>query len=192
MYKFVLLIFIFAITLFSKPQTNFEIISDFNNQFVIQINDFLLQKKVSQISINSNESEISSLLKNSLIQKLSSSNILLSENSSLKINLLPIYAGVEYKNYSESNDSLNRIVKYKIQGNYSDGNIVVNSPEADYIFNDTISRNDIETLENKQLDFTRGVIPNPERTFFERFVEPVAIIATAALTVFLLFSLRTN
>ena len=192
MFKSILFVIICTLSLYSKPLTNFEILTDFNEKFVIQINDFLLQQKVSQITINTNESEISSLLKNALIQKLSSVSIAVSENSNSKINLLPIYAGVEYQNYSESNDSLKRIIKYRIQGNYSDGNTIVNIPEADYIFNDIISRNNINILENKQLDFTRGVIPNPEKTFFERFVEPVAIIATAALTVFLLFSLRTN
>lgn len=192
MLKYSIIFFIFSVLGYTKPATNLEVISEFNTQYVEQISNFLITNKVDKISINTKESDFLSFLKNSMIEKLISSGIVLSENHPIKIQILPINVGVEYQNYSESSDSLNRIITYQVKGNFSNGDILLVIPEANFTFKDIISRYDLEILENKQLDFARGIIPNPNRNFFERVVEPIAIIATAALTVFLLFTLRTN
>ncbi len=192
MLKYAIIFFIISVWVYSKQVTNLEIISDFNVKYVEQISKFLKLNNVDKISINTKESDFLSLLKNSLVEKLISSSIVLSENYSTKLQLLQINVGVEYQNYSETSDSLNRIITYQVKGNFTNGDISLVVPEANFTFKDTISRYDLEIIENKQLDFAHGAIPNPNKNFFERVVEPIAIIATAALTVFLLFTLRTN
>jgi hypothetical protein len=57
---------------------------------------------------------------------------------------------------------------------------------------DTVARSAVSGLQSRQYDFTQGTVPEQQGSFWKTVVEPAVIVAAAALTIFLFFTVRTQ
>lgn len=80
--------------------------------------------------------------------------------------------------------------KIKISGNYSIKNNSFIYKEFHYNFLDTVKVDSIKVLENSSYLFTQGDVP-PE-PFFSSLFEPLIAIGTAAIAVYLFFTIRSK
>lgn len=100
---------------------------------------------------------------------------------------------VQYQIYPEDSDSLYRIINVEIVASFTDKNKrVVSLPEIKESFKEAISRDNIDYVENTPYTFAKSKVPEKPKSFWKEIIEPVAIITTGALTVFLFFSVRSN
>lgn len=79
-----------------------------------------------------------------------------------------------------------------IKGSYSiikDSNYLLTN-EINYSKSDTVNYDDIKSLENNVLPYTKGEIPS--EPVFSSLLEPVIAISAAALTVILFFTVRSK
>lgn len=61
-----------------------------------------------------------------------------------------------------------------------------------YSYQDEIFSNQINVVENKNYPFTKGIISKNESDFFSEFLEPIIITGTIAITIVLLFTVRSQ
>ncbi len=98
---------------------------------------------------------------------------------------------VNYSNFLNDSDSLVRIVK--ISGYVSGNNAKYkNYYGLDLAYCDTISRVAVPFIENPAIDYTCSNVPQEEKTFFQKAVEPFILISSAIISVLILFSVRSN
>ncbi len=120
-------------------------------------------------------------------------NIILSEKAKSRCSVSILDYGVRYSAYKPNSDSLLREVTF-----IGSGTVITNSgssspiPHISVSLKDIISRSSISAIENPNVPFTQSVPPPEETTFWKEIAEPVIFISSAALTVFLLFSVRSN
>ncbi|GAB6282418.1 MAG: hypothetical protein STSR0008_11640 [Ignavibacterium sp.] len=80
--------------------------------------------------------------------------------------------------------------KISLKGNYS---LLLNYTKSDsfnYSFSDTIKYEKAKEFENLSIPFTQGQIPS--EPLFSSIIEPIVLIGSAALTVFLFFNIRSK
>jgi len=80
--------------------------------------------------------------------------------------------------------------KLEISGNYSIKNKSFVYKEFHYSHIDTVRVDNVKTLENSSYSFTQGNVP-PE-PFFSSLFEPLIAVGTAAIAVFLFFTIRSK
>ncbi len=80
--------------------------------------------------------------------------------------------------------------KIEISGNYSIKNNSFIYKEFHYNYLDTVKVDNVKTLENNSYPFTQGNVP--AEPFFSSLFEPLVAIGTAAIAVFLFFTIRSK
>ena len=80
--------------------------------------------------------------------------------------------------------------KVEISGNYLIKNNTFSYKEFNYKYLDTVKVDNVKTLENISYPFTQGNIPT--EPFFSSLFEPLVAIGTAAIAVFLFFTIRSK
>ncbi len=101
--------------------------------------------------------------------------------------------GVRYERLSEYDDSLRRICAVAFAGTFiRQSGEVTAFPATTITHSDVIALSDVTSAEAGGYDFSRGAIPARESGFMSDIVEPLVIISTAALTVLLLFTVRSQ
>lgn len=80
--------------------------------------------------------------------------------------------------------------KVEISGNYLIKNNTFSYKEFNYKYLDTVKVDNVKTLENISYPFTQGNIP--AEPFFSSLFEPLVAIGTAAIAVFLFFTIRSK
>jgi hypothetical protein len=80
--------------------------------------------------------------------------------------------------------------KLEISGNYSIKNNSFVYKEFHYSYVDTVKVDNVKTLENSSYSFTQGNVPS--EPFFSSLFEPLIAIGTAAIAVFLFFTIRSK
>jgi hypothetical protein len=108
-----------------------------------------------------------------------------------KVNLKTKYKQIYTKNFLGS-----KRVKRQVEVNYNYSIKDIRSNEE--VFRDSISKkysdsfdmNDLENIENANLRFTRGTLP--EENFFSRYLLPGVIIISSAIAVILFFTIRSK
>lgn len=119
--------------------------------------------------------------------------IVLNEKASARCSVSILDYSIHYTNYKSSADSLYREVNF-----IGSGAIVTKSghskpiPVISLSLRDIIFRSAISSVENPYLPFTQAAPPPEETSFWKEIAEPVIFVSSAALTVFLLFSVRSN
>ena len=78
----------------------------------------------------------------------------------------------------------------EISGNYSIKNNSFTFEKFQYNYVDTVRVDNVKTLENNSYSFTQGNVP-PE-PFFSSLFEPLIAVGTAAIAVFLFFTIRSK
>ncbi len=80
--------------------------------------------------------------------------------------------------------------KIEISGSYSLNKGTINSERFNYIYNDTVSVDDLRTIENPSFPFTQSEVPS--EPFLSGLFEPAVAIGSAALAVILFFTVRSK
>ena len=130
----------------------------------------LLELKKHHILININNSNIDTL------------------KGAIKIIIEDVF--IEFNHLENSPDFLSRLAKIKLS--------IINNLEAPAV--DTIEVSYLDTLDFKELNtvnksnfgFAIANAPEKKRTCWEKFIEPVILVTTAAITTFLFFSVRSK
>jgi len=188
----ILLGFIFVNYSVLFSQTNLEICSQLINQSVKSI-DSLLNKNDDSIKLDiilpSSYEELRPFIVNSF---LSNGFSLLKDSSNVNLIYALTDINVSYSNINQfsffSDDELIREISI------SGSTIFVNKSQQPYKFyynySDTVKYIDIESLENKNLKFTQGKIP--EQPILKNLIQPVIIVGVLISTVILFFTVRSR
>lgn len=70
--------------------------------------------------------------------------------------------------------------------------IVQRLPNVSASYRDSIYRSTIPLVESQQYEFARGIIPDPPGTLFRSLLEPLLVVASAAVVLLLLFTVRSQ
>lgn len=101
--------------------------------------------------------------------------------------------GVRYERLTAYDDSLRRICTVAFAGTFirKSGELAA-FPATTVSHADIIAISDITSAESGGYDFSRGAIPQRDSGFMKDIIEPLVIVSTAALTVLLLFTVRSQ
>lgn len=204
-------LFIFSNTLFS--QTNSESIDPPGSKSNLEIFYILTDSSAANLikNIPGEKKEVIlqlnlgneySILGNKIISSLQENNFFVSVGSikhnevspqaSPTVNFVIDNAGVQYGEMFRNGFLGDYLIPRKI---FLSGNYMVDLKGANYNafnfnFADTIRVDEIKNLENLSFPFTQGEVPI--EPFFSGLLEPVIAIGTAAVAVFLFFSIRSR
>lgn len=64
--------------------------------------------------------------------------------------------------------------------------------EFEEIYQDTVSKEEINQINSEEQTFAKAEIPQEKPTVFEQIIEPLIIVTAAVITVVLLFTIRSN
>lgn len=100
---------------------------------------------------------------------------------------------IRYFRYSESQDSLVREAQILTKGIVQTPTEPMSPlPVCTKILRDTIARADILAIENPGYSFTKAIVPEPEKGLLSEIAEPLVLFTVAAISVLLLFSIRSQ
>ncbi len=180
----------------AQSKTNLEIFYSLVDSSVVRINN-AVPSSIKEIKINFNGGKYFSVFQNQVIYNFVNLGRTVIPDSaydphSTKINYALENAGVQYGEMERDGFFGGFLLprKLKIDGSYSVENGVVTPGDFHFAYQDTISVDDIENLENPSFPFTQGKVP-PE-PFFSSLFEPVVAIGSAALAVILFFTVRSK
>jgi len=190
--KKILIIFLLTATVLSAQiKTNFEVVQDGIDSAVDKVISEINKNDEYSLEINSpNEySSLSASIKNAFSQKI---NIQSSSTENINFTLNEIH--LDYNDcfrdglfgdfYTERIVYINST--YNLEGikNSIKGNSISIS------LKDTISLDKIDDLENNAYNFTRS--EKPEEPFLSGLTEPLIAVSAIAVSIYLLFSVRSN
>ena len=179
----------FPLTLLAEHQSNARIFQMLMQKSATEIESSLLVKNISLQVLGG--SEIRDFARMEFIASLSS-HVTVNEqvlDTSLTIRIDDI--AVSYIESSTS-DSLIRECTVQLTGIIKHGNISKNIPLKKQEYRDIISIDDIPLLEQPDYAFCKGKKPDETSSFFKEIIQPIVFIGTAAFSVFLLYSVRSQ
>lgn len=156
-----------------NTKTNLEIFNDNFELAVLNNIEIIKDTKEQKISINSKQKETNNN------QEIS--------NLSLNINNFEI-------NYNsiDNSDKFQREILLDFVIKYTDSNNNKILLKDKYMYQDTISESEISKVENTNFPISIGKKNKEESTFLDDILEPIIITGTIAVTVILLFTIRSN
>ena len=196
--KIILLqIFLFLLSLSIKAQvkTNLDVMNILIDHSVADISNNI--NKESEIYLNFNSSSKYGLFKNRIITDLQKSVYRLRDMRGQEVTELSYslnHAKVNYEDVIKDGLFGGYLVKRKISigGSYylsKKGNIII-SNNFNYSNTDTVDYDKLKEVENPAYPFSTGDIPSIP--FLSGIWEPVLALGTAAITIFLFFTVRSN
>lgn len=172
--------------------TNILVLDSLANRTAQLIVPALRNSIADSVTIAISPHQADYLIKDALFNKLGS-GIIISEHARNKCSVSILDLSIKYSNNQNSTDSLIREAACSVNSSITTANgRILPLPEIRFKFRDTIARSSVGTLENTSLPFTQSQIPPLESSFWDEIAEPVIYVSSAALTVFLLFSVRSN
>ncbi len=107
-----------------------------------------------------------------------------------KLSILLSEFGVKYIRISS--DSLERQIHIKYEAVLYDNGITKPHIGMDLIVKDRFSEKDLAIIESSPYPFSRSPVPEQKTTWIDEALEPVILVGSAALTVILFFTVRSN
>jgi nitrogen regulatory protein PII-like uncharacterized protein len=182
----------------SIPKSNFIILDSLSSLAVKDFCNYIKKKQIDTACIRITPHPAKWLILNKIISEGKTNKLqFLNADSTKKYNFTMLEISikdlsVKYSLYSDR-DSLYRELNVNICGNMKNGNGTLEViPDFKVIYFDKISRNDIDYVKSIQYDFANSQVPPVERIFFEEVTEPIILVASAAVTVLLLFTVRSK
>jgi len=179
----------------SELLSNFDILDSLSKKAAIEIIHRLEQNHADSLIIEFAQHNGTWIIEQHLLKAGKISGKLFFTHHQNKLSLLTVNIKEMNVGYSlhKNDDSLSRKINLVIANTLEKQNgILYGLPEINLVWKDDISRDDLLFVENSPYPFTKGKIPEPERTFFEKIAEPVIFISTAIVTIALLFSVRSG
>ena len=177
----------------SQPASNLENVYQLVNN---SIESIIPQIDSDNIYFEFNSPSDYSILKNRAVIQLSNSELEIFENkaeSDLKLTYTIDNVKVNYNNTFRDGLFGVYLVERQIDltGSYILSNKKIKDTKTfDYSIKDSLMYDEVKNLESSSLPFTQGKLP-PE-PFWKGILEPVIAVGTAAVTVFLFFSVRSK
>jgi len=208
MIRLILLVFI-IILIFTKtsyPNTveqdkysiisNQVIIDSLLNNIAINIVSELLSKNCDTVFITIKSNQADKYILNKILAAGQSSDLKFfsSTNDSLAPTLdYNCLVNTQYTSDPKVSNDILRTITIQISAflKHNNNELSVISNEK-YMHNDKISRSQGVLFNKSDYDFARSDLPAEHETFWKEIVQPIAFIGSAALTVFLLFTLRSR
>jgi hypothetical protein len=190
--KFSLIYVVCSINIFPQPQNNLEIFYQLIDSSATSIIKYYSPAN-KNINLNFNLGESYSLFKNHLISDFYNNGFrIINGDSATIINYVLDEANVNYGNIFRDGFWGEYLVprKIEISGNYLIKNNSLNYKNFNYNYTDTVKFDDVKSLENISYPFTQGDIP--AEPFFSSLFEPLVAIGTAAIAVYLFFTIRSK
>jgi hypothetical protein len=202
--KFIFISFLLILTLFclnnklyskDNPQVkiNYQIFDSLAENFSKNIFEETISGKYDSINFHINDIPQNILITRNFTGICLDNNlgIFQSESKLLTHKIDVIRFELNYLLYDNSADSLIREINLEalITGENSKFG---SFKQFKYIYSDTISRIDIPLIQSSSLPYTVSAIPERNKTFYEKALEPFILVSSAILTVLILFSVRTN
>lgn len=176
-----------------SPNTNYQIMDSIANSYAELIYNETIKEKYESINFHINNIAGSQLIEKHLADLCLDNDISPNNdtNSAITHKIVVNQFDVIYQNHSEVSDSLIRIVTLdSFIRAYKDDNQQYFSKK--YIYQDTISREMVKYIESSNINFTKSAIPDEDKTFLEKALEPFILVSSAILTVIILFSVRSK
>ena len=172
-------------------QKNIDLLDSLAQQAVTKIVPGLQALRSDSLAIRIAGHEASYLISDKMVTALADTYIL-NDRALTVCSLSLIDFGVHYTQTSNA-DSLIREVCLKGSGTVRTKTSDIHAlPALQMFVRDTIARSSIAGIENASLPYTQAPIPPMPSSFWQEIAEPIIFVSGAALTVFLLFSLRSN
>ncbi len=203
-HSFILLIFICAIFLpnisalsAGRVRTNYEILDSLSKLAAAALCNALSEFGESKYIIKLPANSASQLIEQNTVVNCKPDSILfLSSSDSTDIPVVEILInkfGVKYSNHPEIEYLLEREAFCEISFMIKKNNQEIRSGRTiKFMFGDTIDRGSIRLIENSGYDFAKATVPEPPDSFIKQIAEPLIIIGSAAIAVFLFFTVRSG
>ncbi len=183
--------------LYSKERilakTNYEIFDSLANVFSENVYNQTVSGKYKKINFFISSSPASGLIEKAFTGRCISGSVTIQSDT-----LQPVTHKITINrfelNYSLYHESADSLIRTFYLNTYISGSnpAYQNYSEYNYLFRDTVSRDDLSLLQSISNQSVNAPIPEKQRTFYEKMLEPVILVSAAILTVVILFSVRSN
>lgn len=190
------LLFVFA-TGSGSPEvrpTNFEVFSAQVDSLSLAVTRLLTAEHDSSVTVKAGSRTIDDLVRQRVIERLLNHNFSVSEVGSVGT-VVRLHIPVFIVNYSSPVSShifgasdVVRTMKSEYDVEVSDSGRVAFAKSFQMAYSDTVSESDIPALESGTYNFLRGRLDS--RSLFDTVLQPVLFVASAAVIVYLFFTLR--
>jgi hypothetical protein len=99
---------------------------------------------------------------------------------------------IEYANLAGDDDRVSRRISSSVSAIISGQGGLSDLPSEVYSRSDTLIRAQARLAAETPYGFAKGEIPNPPESFFDKYIVPVVVVSSAAVTAFLLFTVRSK
>lgn len=187
-----LLIFSFGVVHADFRPTNYQIIDSLASEYARQIASEVKTQGLSGVNLKISSHQLAKFSEMHFIEHLSNSDIKISDEAgiaALEVNLGEVI--VRYLQHEDS-DSLKRVILFNCSSILNKGNSTTMLSKFDKAYSDIIGRDEVAAIQNPSFSFTIAEVPEPNLSLFDKIIKPVVYITTAAITVLLLFTVRSN
>lgn len=195
MFRFIIVICVFCCVQSASagiPRNNYAVLETMVRECAQVSGAFLKGQGIDTCGIHFSEHPAVALLRNAFVA-LPHIYFLTNDSKRRELEIEIADCAVRYFRYSDAPDSVIREVQVQMRGVlHRPGAVMQSLPEFQRISRDTVSRADIPLLENPGYSYTKSIVPEPEKGFLSEIAEPVVLIAVAAISVLLLFSIRSQ
>ncbi len=187
--KYIIYIFVFSlytVSLFAETPTNMQLLDSLTSELPKNIKaDFA---DVSEVKLDFNKHPNAWFIE----QKIVNSKLfkIVDSDSVPKLSVLLSEFGVRYTRLN--NDSLEREVKIKYEAVLYDNGITKPHDGKEYIFRDSVAEKDLAIIESSAYPFSKSPVPEQNKSWLDEALEPAILVGSAALTVILFFTVRSN
>lgn len=172
--------------------TNYQVIDSLSLLFVTELTNEINKLNIKSLNYTINNHDAKSLVEMNIIETLSNKDISIVSNelqSMIHVNIGEVKV---YYDLHPDNDSLYRNISFRATATLNhDGRTYIIAKQQD-IFRDAIPRANISDYEDKSFGFTQGTVPDPKLSLFDKIIKPAVYLATAAVMILLLFTVRSN
>ena len=194
---FLFFILLFPLHLFGTEKSNTSIIQEELKKASKQIISYLIESNADTIYTDIKIKEADRFFNSIFVDEAAGNKVAvfiddIKEGKSPYLDISLIIT-TNYSNCDDYRDSLNRRIEIVYSGAIRHKTEQITAlPLDDFIYENKISRSAAEKNNESDFEFARCEIPEEQSTFWDDVLQPITIIGAAAVTVVLLFTLRSN
>ncbi|MBI3258284.1 MAG: hypothetical protein HYZ54_02205 [Ignavibacteriae bacterium] len=175
-----------------KPQSNYSILDSLTRSAGQNLTSFLYKYSIDSCGLTISAHPAAWLFQQEFVSLRKVNFYEGNPSQQLRVEVQVDDCAVRYFLYNDSSDSLIREGQVITKGVLHKGGKLINVPQFSAIIRDTIARGDIGIVETPAYPFTKSLIPEQPKGFFGEVAEPILFVAAAAVTVLLLFTVRSQ
>ena len=172
--------------------TNLDVQDSLAKEFAHEVKTHLEKNNINVLKMKINDHEASWLIEQKVNNLLVKNEIKIKDKAMGRLFIIIKKIDPEYFFVKDDDDLLKRNIElsleYKIEGKGG----LLHSDEFVRTFTDTLRKENYLKYETPEHDFTQGNMPEEDLSFLEKYIEPVAIVGAAVLSVYLFFSIRSQ